>query len=165
MTSDPNIMAIDLGEEDTEAPELDPSEVNLRPADALRALDEAEKATSEANRAVEAARKAKKRATAVALAVYEHYELDSAKVTLGDRKVLFYTELFRTFAIKDEGKFKGWEAQQAENYYETKVVLREQLFQDEMRRYDDDKQPLPPGVVKIEFPKLKRKADTPRKGK
>lgn len=154
MSSDPNIMAIDLDEGDS----VNPEEVEeLRPADAMRSVEEAEAAVSEATAALEQARKQKKRAHAVALAVLEAYELDSAKSKVTKR--LFYTEEFRDFQIKDEGKFRAWEAEQDENYFETQTKLREQIFKDEMRRRDDDREPLPPGVVKVSFPKLKQKAD------
>ena len=158
---------IDITDEDTAPPEVDAAEAaQYTVGGALRALDEAESATSRANKAVEQARKAKKRAEALVLAVYEHQETTTGKLTRDDgRKVLFYTEQFRTFNIKDETKFRAWEAEQDENYFEQKTALREQIFLDEMRRLDDDKQPLPPGVVKVSFPKLKRKADTPRRKK
>lgn len=162
---DTNIMAIDLGPEDAEAPAIPAGEIEtLTPADAVRAVDRAEAAVAVANRAIEDARKQKKRAKAVALAVLEKFELDSAKTTIdsGDR-VLFYTERFRTFNIVDEPRFDAWEAEQDENYYEERRTLRGDLFLEECHRRENDGEPLPPGVVKYEELRLKRKADPKRR--
>lgn len=154
----------DIEEEDTRSPEEEAED--WKPADAARATWVAEQAVGEANRAVEAARKAKKRAMAITLAVLEQYELDGVPTTLADgRRINYYTELFRTYNIADEGRFSAWEAEQDESYYTTKRVLREDIFLDECRRRHDDDEELPPGVVKVEFRKLKHKSAPKREVK
>jgi hypothetical protein len=128
----------------------EPSE--LKPAEAMRLLDEKQAEATAANRAAEAAKDAKKKANKIALDVLDMYELGSADTIVDSgKRVLFYTEQFRTFTVKDQEAFDA-----CENYYETQRKLREQVFVDYCKGLEDDGQPLPPGVEKFEETRLKR---------
>lgn len=132
----------------------------LKPAEALRQLDEAERAAREANAAADKAKAAKQRAKLIALQVLEREELDSAKVALNNgRRVTYSTYQFRAYRVTDRDSFAQWAADQDESYFDPEPKLREQTLLDECRRRFDDGAPLPPGVEEYTETRLSRTAE------
>jgi hypothetical protein len=136
-----------------------PEPANLKPAEAMRLLDSKQSAATAANKAADDAKKDKDKATVIALQVLDMYELGSADARMDDgNRVLFYTEQFRTYVVKDPELFDPWEAEQDENYYEVKRVLRGQVFLDYCKHLVDNGEGLPPGVEEYTETRLRRKA-------
>lgn len=135
----------DPGSEDFQWPEVS----ELRPAEAARLLDDIEAQARMANKRADLLKKRKSQAKQIVLAVAEEYELDAIRTTTGSGAKVQYTPYpFDVFSVTDEEAFKAWAAEDAENYYEHKEKLREDIFLDAMRRRVQDKEPLPPGVTR-----------------
>lgn len=149
-------MSLDeLTNEDTQGDWPKPTE--LLPAEAASLVLEKQEAATTANKVADKAKKDKQRAELIAKAVLEHYELDSIKPT--NVPIMIYTQLFRVFSVADEGRFTEWEIQQDEDYYQTKRILRTDVFNQECHRRYDDSEALPPGVVMFEETRLHRRRD------
>lgn len=145
----------DFAAEDFAWPEVK----DLKPADALRLLDDIEAEARAANKRADTLKRRKAQAKQIALSVLDSYELDSAKTTVGDgRKVLYSTYDFDVFTVDDEAAFKAWAADQSESYYDPTPRLRDQIFLDEMRRRLKDGEPMPPGVRRWTDTRLSRSA-------
>lgn len=131
----------------------------LKPADALRLLDDVEREAREANKRAETLKSAKSKARVIATQVLEQYELDTARTTLADGSTVQYTPYeFRAYRVADEEAFRAWAEGQIENYYDPTPKLREGTLRDECRRRVDDGEPLPPGVVEYTETRLSRSA-------
>jgi hypothetical protein len=65
----------------------------------------------------------------------------------------------------DEAAFREWAADEAERYYDDTPRLREQVFLDEMRRREEDREPLPPGVTSWTDTKISRTTVAQRRTK
>lgn len=143
----------DFGAEDFEWPDVS----SLKPAEALRLLDDIEREAREANKRADVLKRRKAQAKQVALAVLEEFELDSAKTTVSSgQKVLYSTYDFDVFTVDDDEAFREWAETQSESYFDPTPKLRQQIFLDEMRRRAQDGEPLPPGVRKWSDTRLSR---------
>lgn len=131
----------------------------LDAAEALRLLDDVERAATEANARAKELAKAKSRAKTVAIQVYERLDLDVAGTTAADGTKLRYTPYeFKAYQVVDEEAFREWEAAQDESFYDPTPKLREAILRDECRRRVDDGEPLPPGVREYTETRLSRSA-------
>lgn len=136
-----------------------PDVKSLRPADALRLLDDIERQAREANKRADDLRRRKAQAKQIALAVMEDYEQESTRVTMHDgNKVNYSTYTFDVFSVDDAAAFRKWAETQSESYFDPTPKLRESVFLDEMRRRVQDGEPLPPGVKRWTDVRLSRTA-------
>lgn len=148
-------MSKDFGSEEFEWPEV----TELRPSDAARLLYDVESAAAAANKRADILRSRKNEAKQIALTVAEIYEQpDISAITDDGRKVRYTPYPFDVFSVDDPAAFKEWAVSQSESFYDETPRLREEIFRDEMRRRDQDGEPLPPGVRKWSDTRLSRSA-------
>jgi hypothetical protein len=146
-------MGTDYSSEDWEFPDAS----DMDPAEAAALWDEIERQAREANK--RAKRLAERKATAKELAIqtleaspYTSVRIEGAE----GREVQVTPYPWTIHTIKDEAAFKAWAAGEAERYYDATPQLREGVFRDEMRRREQDKEPLPPGVTSWTDTKISR---------
>lgn len=144
---------IDYGAEDYQLPIL----VGLDPADAAQLWDQIERESREANKRAARLKERKSMAKELALQAIEASPYTSVRVEGAEgREVQITPYPWTVFDIVDEGEFKEWAAGEAERYYDDSPRLRESVFLEEMRRREEDKESLPPGVKSWTDTKISR---------
>ena len=145
----------DPGAEDFVWPEVK----DLKPAEAMKLLDEIEREATMANKRADRLKSRKATAKNIATTVLEIYGLDEAAFTNDEGKRIKYTPYpFDAFSLDNEEEFRKWAEGQHERYYDKEPKLREGVFRDEMRRRLADGEPLPPGVRRYTDVRLSRTA-------
>lgn len=135
---------IDYAAEDWEFPDAS----DMEPHEAAALWDEIERqarATNRRKKLLDARKAAAKELALKAIEASPHKRVTIEGAEGRDVTMTPYPWTIHT--IKDEEAFKEWAAGEAERYYDSTPRLREDVFRDEMRRREADKEPLPPGVV------------------
>lgn len=144
---------VDYGAEDFEFPDL----ASLDPAEAAALWDRIEREAAQANKRAARLKDRKIVAKELALKAVEASPYSSVRIEGAEgRDVQITPYPWTVFTIVDEGQFKDWAEGEAERYYDDTPRLREGLFLEEMRRRDEDKEPLPPGVSSWTDTKISR---------
>jgi hypothetical protein len=152
----------DFSAEDWEFPDAS----DMDPAEAAALWDEIERQSREANKLAKRLKERKATAKELAIKTLEASPYTSVRIEGAEgREVQVTPYAWTVYTVKDEAAFKEWAAGEAERYYDGEPRLREQLFLDEMRRREADKEPLPPGVTSWTDTKISRTTVPQRRGR
>lgn len=155
-------MSTDYGAEDFEFPSLD----GLDPAEAAQLWDLIERESKEANKRAARLKERKSVAKELALRAIEDSPYTSVRVEgANGRDVQITPYPWTVFRIVNEEEFRAWADGEAERYYDDTPQLREGLFLEEMRRRENDREPMPPGVTSWTDTKISRTAVAQRKSR
>lgn len=144
--------------EDYGAPDFEfPSLEGLDPSEAAMLWDRIERASREANARAKRLKERKAMAKQLALQAVEASPYTSVRIEGAEgRDVQITPYPWTVFRIVDEEAFREWAAGEAERYYDDSPRLRDDVFLEEMRRRDEDHEPLPPGVTSWTDTKISR---------
>jgi hypothetical protein len=144
---------VDYGAEDFEFPRVE----TLDPAEAATLWDQIERESREANKRAARLKERKALAKELALQAVEASPYSSVRIQGAEgRDVQITPYPWTVFRIVDEEAFREWAEGEAERYYDDSPRLRDGVFLDEMRRREEDREPLPPGVTSWTDTKISR---------
>jgi hypothetical protein len=143
----------DPGDPDFEFPDVK----DLDPHEAAALWDRVEREAKEANKRAAILKDRKVQAKELALQAIEASPYTSVRIEGAEgREVQLTPYPWTVFRIVNEDAFREWAKKEAERYYDESPKLRESVFLEEMRRRDEDKEPLPPGVSSWTDTKISR---------
>lgn len=154
--------APDYGAEDYTFPDLE----GLDPNEAAKIWDAIEREAAEANRRAKRLKDRKARAKELTLQAIESSPYTSIRIPGAEgRDVQLTPYPWTVFTVIDEVAFREWAGKESERYYDDTPRLREDVFRSEMRRREQDRESLPPGVTSWTDTKISRTAVAQRKKK
>jgi hypothetical protein len=149
----PPVAPVDYGDPDFEFPRIE----DLDPNEAAQLWDRIERQAAEANKRAARLKERKSAAKELALRAIEASPYTSVRVEGAEgRDVQITPYPWTVFRIVDEDEFRDWAKDEDERYYDESPKLRESVFLEEMRRREEDHEPLPPGVSSWTDTKISR---------